>query len=193
MWMFFAVTAWAGSLVINGVTVDPAELKGERIEGADVLIDDRGVMFITAPDYQLPTVSEVIPLGEMQEIEAPVAEARPAPVAAGRWWLVTQDNGSTGHAVEVWLNDQRVATYASGESPQIMDLANHLVPGENTVTLRSRSSNAGGGMLWVHVGKGGVKNGAVHMDQPLDVQFGLAASREGSYERSYRLFVDVVP
>ena len=25
MWMFFAVTAWAGSLVINGVTVDPED------------------------------------------------------------------------------------------------------------------------------------------------------------------------
>lgn len=192
MWMFLAVTAWAGSLVINGVTVDPAELKGERIEGADVLIDDRGVMFITAPAYQLPTVSEIAPAVELDAGE-PEPAAPPPPVAAGQWWMVTQDNGSTGHTVEVWLNDQRVASCTSGEPPQIMDLGNHLVPGENTVTLRSRSSNAGGGMLWVHVGKGGVRNGAVHMDQPLDIQFGLGASREGSYERSYRLFVDVAP
>ena len=147
MWMFFAVTAWAGSLVINGVTVDPEDLKGERIEGANVLIDDRGVMFITAPDYQVPTVSEIAPEMPAVEVVEPEAtgESVPAPVQAGLWWMVTQDNGSLGHTVEVWINEQRVATYASGQAPQIKDLGNHLVPGENSVTLRSRSSNAGGG------------------------------------------------
>ena len=36
-------------------------------------------------------------------------------VAAARWWMVTEDNGSTGHQVEVWVNGQLAQTVVSGQ------------------------------------------------------------------------------
>jgi hypothetical protein len=170
------------------VTVETGDLKGETIASAEILIDDRGVVFITAPDYAVPTVTVV---GEEPAVvEGEVLTDAVSTVPPGHWWLATQDNDSSGHEVEVWINDQRVVTYGSGQGPRIVDLGKDLQFGDNTVTMRSRSANVEGGMLWVHVGKGGVRDGVVHMDQPLAVQFGLAASREGTYERTYRLFVD---
>ncbi len=133
----------------------------------------------------MTVVGEELAVEESEDLTETVST-----VSSGHWWLATQDNGSSGHEVEVWINDQRVLTYGSGQGPRIVDLGANLQFGDNMVTMRSRSANAEGGMLWVHVGKGGVRDGAVHMDQPLAVQFGLAASREGTYERTYRLFVD---
>ncbi len=49
MWVVWAWAAMAGSLVINGVTVETGDLKGERIASAEILIDDRGVVFIRRP------------------------------------------------------------------------------------------------------------------------------------------------
>lgn len=113
----------------------------------------------------------------------------PSGVPEARWWLVVEDDGSRGHTIEILINDTHVETIRSGEIPRILDVGGHLVPGPNRVVLRSVSTQASGGPLYVYVGHGSDRDGTVMLEQP-EVQFALGASRSGTYQREYTVNVD---
>jgi hypothetical protein len=114
--------------------------------------------------------------------------AGPAPLDANvpqaTWWLVTQDDGSTGHVVEVWVNGRLAETVRSGEAQRIVDIGRHLKRGANEVRISSESTNPAGGSLYIYLGKGGDREGTVTLPEP-QVQHGVGRSRQGAYERSY--------
>jgi hypothetical protein len=184
MLTFWVGLCLAGGLVINGEAVPAESAKGLQLQGVDVVIDAAGTIHITAPNYGGAAV-----VNETPEIVPPDDVAPVAGPTSG-WWLVSQDSGSVGHAVDVYINDALVASFRSGQPAQPIHLGDTLNPGANQVTIRSRSDGASGGMFYVLVAKGENTNSEMRLDTP-DVQFGLGASRTGAYERTYT--VDYTP
>lgn len=202
-------TALAGSVFVNGVNVDA--LRSQTFEGCTVTIDSQGNILVTAPGYEIqtrapgstaaatpPPVSPTPPPAAPVPTPAPyiapptptIATATPAPeppvqsALAGRFWLVTEDNASAGHSVEVTVNGIVVRTVRSGEPQLILDLGPWLRAGTNTVRMSSNSVNSAGGSLYVYVGSGNNTSGTVVLDRP-QIQYGLGSSRMGSYSRDY--------
>jgi hypothetical protein len=203
MLMWLTGAALAGHVYVNGVNVD--SLRDITFSDVTVKIDAEGNLHIDAPGY---TIEVVDPAG------APAAPAAPAPAApvpapvsttpapapapvppapaagvpAGRWWLITEDNGSIGHTVHVFVNGVKVTVLQSEAEPFILDIGAWLRPGPNTVEIKSNSANAGGGAMYVYVGEGRNDTGTIVMDAP-SVQFGLGPSRQGPHSRTYQLVV----
>ena len=57
------------------------------------------------------------------------------------------------------------------------------------MVVKSNSSSASGGTLYVFIGPGSDQSGTVVMDKP-EVQFGVGSSRTGPYEREYSIQVN---
>jgi hypothetical protein len=120
---------------------------------------------------------------------APVGHLNPNGIAKASWWLVTEDNGSGGHQIEVLINDQLAHTLQSGSPQQIIDVSAFLQKGSNRVVVKSTSTDASGGTLYVFLGPGNDESGTVVMDKP-EVQFGVGSSRTGAYQREYAIEVN---
>ncbi len=110
-------------------------------------------------------------------------------IAKASWWLVTEDNGSGGHSIDVLINDQVAHSLRSGQAQQIVDISAFLAKGANKVTVKSNSNGASGGTLYVFIGPGNDQSGTVVMDKP-EVQFGVGSSRTGPYQREYDIQVN---
>ncbi len=190
--MFHILTAVAlAGVFVNGVPVDPSTLS-ETIPDADVLFDGKGNVFVIAPTYQIPAGGLTAPPAPTVHSSVTMGtNPRGVPdngVPRARYWLATEDNGSSGHEVEVTVNGRLAVTVRSGEPAQIRDLASFLQIGSNVIDLRSVSSNPAGGTFYVFVGLGRDEHGTVHIDTPI-VQYGVGPGRQGSYSRQYSLQV----
>ena len=145
-------SAFAGApdVYVNGARV--TGLTGQVLEDVDVRFDEDGNVWIDAPRYK---------------VEA-VASSRPAlGVPTERYWLVSQDNDSRGHVVEVQVNGVSVQTVRSGDAPLIVDLAPFLRPGPNEIALDAAPApDATGGPLSVHIGEGVNRNGTIELANP---------------------------
>lgn len=127
---------------------------------------------------------------------APAPSAVPAPaagaslgIAAGKWWLVTEDNDSVGQDVEVVVNGVSVRHVRSGETQAILDLGPYLRSGSNTLSMRAAPGSYGGGALVVYVGKGSTSGGTVRLDNP-DIRYTRRAVDLGAGgEKSFALQV----
>ena len=180
-------TASAGDVYINGVKA--TGLTNFELQDVDVTIDKNGDVYIDAPRYSIevtttaepepepipvpipPPAPEPEPVAPVSEpaIDAPMAiEAPPEPlVAPESWWLVTEDNGSTGHAVDVFVGGQQVATVRSGDEQLILDVSPHLAPGANIVNFSAQPSDAlGGGVLNIYLGPGSNDAGTLNLQPP---------------------------
>jgi hypothetical protein len=179
--------AFAGNVFVNGVSVD--QLRGQTFEGATVTVASNGDVYVTAPGYRIQAPDA--PLVDYNPpVPPPVPPLKPTPppvaVAPPHWWLVTEDNGSKGHTVQVYLNDALVQTVKSGDAQTIADLSKYMLPGQNRVRIMSDSVSAAGGALYVYVGKGSNESGTVVLEKP-EIQYGLGATRSGPYTREYTL------
>lgn len=184
--------ASAGNLYVNNVLVDPRSMPNVSLERVTVRFDAQGNIWVDAPGYKI----EIQPPAPAPAfVVAPVPQPLPAPpsptsgVAPARWWLVTDDGGSTGHAVEVWINGQLAQSVASGQPQRIVDVGRWLRLGANQVVVKSNSTNPTGGSLYVYLGTGSDQSGTVVMDAPT-VQYGVGASRSGPFQREFTLTVD---
>lgn len=197
-WMMSAA-ALAGSVYVNGVNVDG--LRNQTFENVSVTIDAQGNVQITAPGYRIevvgqqaaappPYTASVTQAGSgSASVSSAKAPAAPqVGVGSGRWWLVTEDNASSGHSIEVWVNGQLVQTVRSGDGQLIIDIGAWLKSGANTVTMKSSSVSPGGGTFYAYVGSGNNDSGTVVLDKP-QIQYGLGSSRTGPYSRDYTLTI----
>lgn len=211
MLTWLVASAFAGQLYINGVFVDPATIPGVEMKNVSITFDAQGNIQVDAPGYKIEVQGNPTPppTGTTSRPPAPTtgtpptqgatattAQPRPpAPpagnpaVTAARWWLVTEDNGSVGHTIDVMINGQLVRTVGSGKPQQILDVGKWLRPGSNDVKIRSNSVNAAGGTYYVYIGTGSDQSGTVVMENPM-VQFGVANTRQGPYDRTFTLNVD---
>jgi hypothetical protein len=160
--------ATAGDVYVNGVRSDG--LKGQEFKDVSVRFDTNGDVWIDAPRYRV----------ERQDGAPP---PDPAAVPEARYWLVTQDDGSRGHTVDVTVNGELVKKVRSGDKQLILDLRPWLRPGPNAVAFSAVGSPAGGGALQLHVGTGSSQSGTLVLDDP-EITFvrrgGAAGSRASS-------------
>ena len=169
-------SANAGSdLYVNGVKVNG--LRSYEFRDVGVRVDENGDVWVDAPNYKI-------------EVSGGSGDLEMAPVDPGRYWLVTQDNNSGEHRLEVLINGELIKEIRSGDDQVILDLAPFLNQGTNTVLIKALpSSTPTGGDLMVYVGSGSNNAGTVSMSQP-DVVFARKAtdSTDGG-SRSYTLTV----
>jgi hypothetical protein len=182
---FVSALALAG-VFVNGEQVDPGKLPQARLPQAEVMFDSSGNVFIMAPGFQIPpdALWSATPVPAAASPSAPPMQDNGVPRA--RYWLATEDGGSSGHAIDISINGVDVVTIRSGDAVKIMDLAPHLRLGDNDVVIRSTSAGAAGSALYVYMGTGSDQSGTVVMDAPT-IQFGVGKSRAGVYERQYVL------
>ncbi len=162
----------AGSVYINGVRADV--LPEVSLTNATVRFDGQGNVWIDAPGYRVQVVAPVEYAGSGAPAATPVPPDRaPADGApAGVWWLVTEDNGSSGHTLEVLVNGVLARRIASGEPQLIFDIGPFLRRGSNTVVVTAlpgptaQAPAAGGGALNVYIGRGTNLSGTIHLDNP---------------------------
>ena len=180
MWLWMLTVAWGGGVYINDILIEPTSIADTTLEGVSVRFDGDGNVFITAPKYEVKVVGT----------EPPPASPPSAGVTAARYWLVSEDGGSTGHTVECWINGRQAAVLRSGEPQRILDVGPWLQVGTNRIEMKATSLNAQGGNLYVYVGTGRAdETGTVRMDEPA-VQFGVSPSRKGEMVREYSFVVD---
>lgn len=164
------------SVFINGVKVDGlTDLKLESVES--VRFDEVGNVHIDAPQYQIKVE------GGSQTTRA----ADEVPVET--WWLVSQDNGSSGHVIRVEVNGALVRELTSGGGQLILDLAPWFQVGVNRIRVSAVSTSPAGEPFYLFIGQGSNKGGELTLSQP-EVQFGVGADRDGSYVRDYEITVE---
>ena len=191
--------AMAGTVYVNGV--DVGDMRSQTFENCTLVFDSAGDLHVSAPGYEIQVMDALGPLTAPPPAQGPMAVGTPPPasvpvasapagagVTQGEWWLVTDDSGSSGHAVDIFVNGAMVKSIHSGEAQIIVDLGPWLVPGANRVHLQAQSNTPAGGPLYIYLGRGSNASGTVMMDSP-DIQFGLGPSRNGETSRDYTLQV----
>jgi hypothetical protein len=203
MLSWLVASAFAGQLYINGVFVDPATIPGVEMKNVSISFDAQGNIKVDAPGYKIEvqgnptpppgspgaTTTTTSPGATSTPPAPPTAPAGTPAVVPARRWMVTEDNGSVGHTIDVLINGQVVRTVGSGMAQQILDVGKWLRLGANDVKIRSNSVNAAGGTFYVYIGTGSDQSGTVVMENPM-VQFGVSSTRQGEYDRAFTLNVD---
>lgn len=170
VWLWLLLPgADAGSVYINGVRAD--ELPAVSLIGVNVRIDGTGNIYIDAPKYQVQVVGGPAPVSPAPAIApspGPAAAVGPAvarPAAsAAVWYLVSEDEGSTGGIVDVYVNDRYVRRLLSGQAQVLVDLSTYVKSGNNKVQFVVRT--APGGRLAAYVGSGDSSQDALRIDAP---------------------------
>jgi hypothetical protein len=149
--------AWAGTLFINGVKADG--LRSQEFKGVNMKVDASGNIYVDAPNYTVQVV-ESAP-------ETPPAQLDGAAAPVGKYWLITEDNQSTGNTLEVTVNGTLVRRVKSGDAQLILDLAPYLKIGDNQVTVTAvPGAAAEGGPMHVYIGTGSNDGGVIKMNNP---------------------------
>ncbi len=202
-------TAYAGNVYVNNTLVDPASMPNVSFEKVTVRVDAQGNLWIDAPGYRIqvmggsPGAQPATMGGSPGGVTSPAVVSGSLPgmaprpgapptaggVSAARWWMVTEDGGTTGHSIEVWINNQLAYTVVSGQPQKIVDVGRFLHIGANQVRISAISANPAGGSYYVYLGTGSDQSGTVVMDNPI-VQFGVSAGKSGTTDRQYTLTVD---
>lgn len=147
---------------VNGT--DATGIKDVEFKAVDVRIDSNGNVWIDAPRYRIQ-VNKPAGTEPAAAAAAPTTPTTGA-VPAGRHWLVTQDTGSTGQAIEVLVNGTSVREIRSGQAQLILDIGPWLQPGSNVVTFRPIGDAAAAGSLKIHLGLGTNESGTLKLDNP---------------------------
>ena len=164
-----------GVLYVNGVKADG--LRGFEFRDVGVRVDENGDIWVDEPNYKI-------------EVTGGTVDSDTPPVTAGKWWLVTQDNNSGEHNLQVLVNGTLVKDVKSGDAQVILDLAPHLKQGENTILINAQPSNTPtGGDLMIYVGEGSNSSGTVSMSRPEVVYTRRASDSPNGGSRSYTLNV----
>ncbi len=148
----------AGGLYVNGVRAD--DLRSQQFTDCKVRIDKNGNIWVDAPHYQVKVVKP-----EATE-DAPAPPEGGVLVTVGKYWLVTDDRGSSGHVVEVFVNEVFARRLRSGDPQIILDVGPWLRPGENDIRITTLAGTPGGEELNVYMGEGANLKGTVQMRRP---------------------------
>lgn len=191
--------ALGADVYVNGVRADV--LPVTTLTGVTVRFDAAGNVWIDAPTYKVST-STVAPASApaASTWSAPAAPAAPAKaataptgagLAAGGWWLVTEDAGSVGQSLEVYVNEVLARRVASGEPQVLLDLGAYLHPGPNTVRIVARPPAAApAGALSVYVGRGSAAGNTVRIST-IDLRYSRRA--EDGLAGSVKEYTVLVP
>lgn len=159
------------ALYVNGVRADG--LHNFEFKGVNVRIDETGNVWVDAPQYQIsvasatPNATPPVAPVEQRTTTTTVAPGTSTAISSGRYWLVTEDHGSTGHVIEVTVNGTLVQKVQSGDAQLILDIGKFLRSGTNTVVFNALPANKlDGGVLNIYIGTGSNQSGTVMLDAP---------------------------
>lgn len=179
--------AFAGTVYINNLPIDT--LPVAELKNVTVRFDAEGNIWIDAPNYQIREVAPPTYVSA-SDATATTPTAGTGTVATGLWWLVTEDNGSTGSVVDIMVNGVRVRRVISGQSQLIMDIGPFLRPGVNEIQIIAQPGQPGGGLLNVYIGQGSNSSGTIRLDAP-SVRYARRSS--DSAEGGVKTFTITVP
>jgi hypothetical protein len=148
-----ALLAADGQLFLNGVSIDG--LRSQEFSNAIVRIDERGRVYIIAPDYAVAPPAEHVRL-------------KAARVAAHESLLLIFESravGKTKIKVEVVINGKTVLSEAD-PMQSVNDVTQHLVAGENVVEVRL-SRVKGVGAMHAVIGLGTIESSQIKLTQSL--------------------------
>ncbi len=150
LWLMLGLAqpAMAGSVYINGVRADappPLDLKA-----VNVRIDAQGNIWIDAPGYQVQVVGGPPPA--------------PVPMSTLVWYLVSEDEGSVGGVVDVYVNDRYVRRLQSGQSQVLVDLTSFVQGGTNKVQFVVRTPPTG--RMAAYIGGANPADSTLRIDAP---------------------------
>lgn len=176
--LLLVTSVLAAKIYINNIEVQTPPVV--EMKGVGVRFDAEGNIWIDAPNYQ---VREVAPPQYVPAVGASV-------VPVGTWWLVTEDNGSTGSVVDVMVNGQVVRRVISGQAQLIMDIGPYLKKGNNEITILVQPGTPGGGLLNIYVGQGSNADGTIRLDAPT-VRFSRRSS--DSVDGAFKTYTLTIP
>ena len=206
--LLLSPVTFAGALYINGVRADA--VRDMELKDVNIRVDGDGNIWIDAPRYSVevmqpggqapvppPPQAPVAPVVAPTPYTAPVA-APPAPavvsgaeVAAGSWWLVTEDNQSLGHTIDVYISGVLVKTIKSGDEAVLMDISRYVRRGQNEVLISARAgASLGGGLLKVYLGQGSNDAGTLNLASP---QITFTRRSSDSLDGASRQYTLIVP
>lgn len=180
--------ALAGKIYINNLPVET--LPVIEMRNVTVRFDAEGNIWIDAPNYQVRQVAPPTYLPGQPGQPGQPGALTPSGVPVGRWWLVTEDAGSVGSAVDVMVNGQVVRRVISGQPQLIMDIGAWLRPGDNEISLLIQPGTPAGGALSVYIGQGDNRDGTIRLGSP-DVRWTRRAGDPA--EGTIRTFHVTVP
>ena len=149
--------AHAGAIYINGIRGD--DLREKQFTDCTVRIDKDGNVWIDAPHYSIKVVEPTA------TDDAPAPPAGGVQVAVARYWMVTEDNQSTGNVVEVFVNGVFARRIRSGDPQLILDVGPWLRPGANEIRMTALPGTPGGGIMHVYLGEGTNNRGTVKVEK----------------------------
>lgn len=181
-----AAMAQDRTLYVNGVQADA--LRSYEFKSVNVRIDEQGNVWVDAPQYKVEVQGNAS--GGGASASASGGAAASAAAMQGRYWLVTQDNQSQGHEIEVLVNGVLVQKIRSGDAQLILDIGKYLRVGSNTVVFNAMPAQSlGGGILNIYVGTGNNDNGTLNLDAPT-ISYGRRSTDPvAGGSRSYQLEV----
>jgi hypothetical protein len=162
-----ALSANAGTLHVNGAPVDG--LRSFEFSNVSVKVDENGDVFIIAPQYNVSFGDEAEAKKKKRknkDVVTPPSPSGDGLVPGNRWWLISEDNSTTGHVVDVTVNGTVITTFKSGGKQVIMDVGPYLWMGDNTIGFTSRGETPGGGALFLYMGTGSIDAGRISQDEP---------------------------
>ncbi|MCK6525052.1 hypothetical protein L6R49_26915, partial [Myxococcota bacterium] len=142
--LLLSPVTFAGALYINGVRADA--VRDMELKNVNIRVDGDGNIWIDAPRYSVEVVQpggpttptapvtapNPTPVAPVAPVAPPIAAPTPAvaqagaEVAAGTWWLVTEDNQSVGHTIDVYISGVLVKTIKSGDEAVLMDISRYV-------------------------------------------------------------------
>lgn len=134
--LWFAELAF-GAFYLNGVQITPDQARRVHLDAADVVVDAAGDLQIRTPAWKV-SGGQVVPAD--------------TPDTPGGWWLVVEDQHSSGLRATVRINGVLVQTVSSGAAAVMTPLGPIAHLGLNDVRIEVTSSQ-GRGRMAVSVGK----------------------------------------
>lgn len=216
--MLWTTLAWAGTVFINDVPVEPSDLAGMTLESVSVQMEANGDLRILAPQYTVRPASGVSarsPAPAAPAMPAPTAPTPGRPVASGpvpgpvavpsstpvARPLPTSTEPVTAGAWWLYIHDKEsqghevrvvindtIVKNARSGEVAILDVGRWLVWGPNAIRIEAVSTQPTGGPLYVYLGRGSDRNGTVDLGTP-DIQFTLGRSKQGATLQEFTLQV----
>ena len=92
-------------------------------------------------------------------VDSPVS-----PIGTESYWLITEDHGSIGHAIDVYMGGVLIHTVKSGDDQLLMDVGEYLTTGRNVINFTAKpGAEFSGGALHVYLGKGSNVEGTIEL------------------------------
>jgi hypothetical protein len=181
------LSAQATTLYVNGTPVDG--LRSFEFKNVSVQVDENGDIFIVAPQYSARLGDEAKEKSSRKDVIEPPTPTGDGEVPSNRWWLISEDNESTGHVIDIEINGTVIQTFKSEGKQLIFDAGPYLTMGANQVSFISRGKKPGGGALFVYIGTGSVDGGRVSQDEPR-IKFKRNSQSSTKGQQDYTLTVD---